>query len=107
MQVTLAEHGTAGHGGAPTTKEQMMVRITRIPAADAPHPSTHTAKLEADLLHALRQVGPDEVLRMEAEVGETREEVQVVVEHVAVTHGMRIASWTDGREDYLYVRRAE
>jgi hypothetical protein len=74
-----------------------------MPVEQAPLPPTRMDEEARHIAEAIQRLTDREVLRLEPEVDETLESLKMAVEHVALTRGMCVNSWTD--DDFLYVRR--
>lgn len=82
-----------------------MPRIRVIPLDQAPDPPRRMTEIADEISRAITILPCGSVLALEPDADETLPDLRAVVEHVATKQGIRIDSWTDAENDYLYVRR--
>ena len=79
--------------------------IETIKASDAPPPPKKMAKATAELLAAMNGLKKDEVLRLKPDPGKSLRGLKTSVGRVATGNGLKVESWSDQAQEYLYVRK--
>ena len=79
--------------------------VETIKASDAPPPPKKMAKATAELLAAMNGLKKDEVLRLTPDPGKGLRGLKTSVGRVASGSGLKIESWTDEAQEFLYVRK--
>lgn len=86
-------------------KGAAMPTIETIKATDAPPPPRKMSEATSELLAALNRLKKDEVLRLQPDTGKSMRGLKTSVGRIASNNKLKVESWTDGAEDYLYVRK--
>lgn len=83
-----------------------MPRIETIKASEAPPPPQQMSKATQDILNAINSLKKDEVLRLQPDPGKSMRGLKTSVGRIASHNDLKIASWTDEAQEYLYLRKA-
>ena len=82
-----------------------MPRIEIIKASDAPPPPKKMSEAAREVLNAITRLKKDEVLRVQPDQGKTIRGLKTSVGRIASNNNLKIETWTDAEEAYLYVRK--
>lgn len=83
-----------------------MPRIETIKASEAPPPPRKMSKSSQAIFSALSALKKDEVLRLQPDPDKSMRGLKTSVGRVASRNALKVESWTDDNEEYLYVRKA-
>ncbi len=83
-----------------------MPKIETIKASEAPPPPKKMSKSSQDIFGALSRLKKDEVLRLTPDPDKSMRGLKTSVGRVASSNNLKIESWSDEAEEYLYVRKA-
>jgi hypothetical protein len=83
-----------------------MPNIETIKASDAPPPPKKMSKASSELLSAINRLNKDEVLRIQPDPGKSVRGLKTSVGRLASTNKLKLESWSDEGQEYLYVRKA-
>lgn len=83
-----------------------MPRIETIKASDAPPPPKKMFETAREMLNAITSLKKDEVLRVQPDPDKTIRGLKTSVGRIASNNDLKIETWTDAEEAYLYVRKA-
>ncbi len=83
-----------------------MPRIEIIKAVDAPAPPKKLSQDASEILDAIKGLKRNEVLRLRPDAGKSMRGLKRSVSRVASRHGLKIESWDDPTESFLYVRKS-
>ncbi len=84
-----------------------MPRIETIKATEAPPPPKKVSKSTQEILSAINRLKKDEVLRLQPDSGKSMRGLKTSVGRIASGNGLKVESWADPEQDYLYVRRTQ
>jgi hypothetical protein len=82
-----------------------MPQFETIKASEAPPPPKKLSKDASDILDAINGLKRNEVLRLQPDPDRSMRGLKMSVSRVASRHGLKIESWDDPTQDYLYVRK--
>ena len=83
-----------------------MPRIETIKASDAPPPPKKMSEAAREMLNAITRLKKDEVLRVQPDPDKTIRGLKTSVGRIASNNNLKIETWTDAEQGYLYVRKA-
>lgn len=83
-----------------------MPRIETIKASEAPPPPRKMSKSSQAIFSALSALKKDEVLRLQPDPDKSMRGLKTSVGRVASRNALKVESWTDDNDEYLYVRKA-
>lgn len=83
-----------------------MPKIETIKSSEAPPPPKKMSESSQQIFTALSALKKDEVLRLQPDPDKSMRGLKTSVGRVASRNKLKIESWTDEREESLYVRRA-
>ena len=84
-----------------------MPKIEIIKASEAPPPPMKMSDSARAILSALSKLKKDEVLRLQPAEDKSMRGLKTSVGRVASRNSLKVESWTDEDEEYLYVRKAQ
>jgi hypothetical protein len=84
-----------------------MPTIETIKASDAPPPPKKMSTSSHAIFSALSSLKKDEVLRLKPDPDRSMRWLKTSVGRVASRNHLKVESWTDEAQDYLYVRKAQ
>ncbi len=84
-----------------------MPKIETIKASEAPPPPKKMSRSSQAIFSALSALKKDEVLRLQPDPDKSMRGLKTSVGRVASSNNLKIETWTDPTEDYLYVRKAQ
>ena len=84
-----------------------MPHIEVIKASEAPPPPKQMSKSSSEIYNAITRLKKDEVLRMQPDPDKSMRGLKASLSRVASNNDLKIESWTDATEDFLYVRKAQ
>ncbi len=84
-----------------------MPRIETIKATDAPPPPKKLSRTATELVIALNRLKKDEVLRLQPDPDKSFRGLKTSVGRISSSNNLKIESWADEAEDFLYVRRVQ
>lgn len=84
-----------------------MPRIEVIKASEAPAPPKKMSKASSEIYNAIMTLKKGEVLRLQPDPDKSLRGLKTAVGRVASANNLKVESWADPKEDFLYVRRAE
>ena len=82
-----------------------MPKIEIIKASEAPAPPPKMSASAQAIYSALSKLKKDEVLRLQPAEGKSMRGLKTSVGRVASRNNLKIESWTDETQEYLYVRK--
>ncbi len=82
-----------------------MPRIETIKASEAPAPPKKRSKATQDILDAINRLKKDEVLRLRPDPDKSMRGLKTGVGRIASSNNLKIETWTDETQEYLYVRK--
>jgi hypothetical protein len=91
----------------PTRKGAEMPKIETIKAADAPPPPKKMSKGTAELLSAINRLKKDEVLKLQPDTGKSMRGLKTALGRLASNNNLKLESWSDETEGYLYVLKVQ
>lgn len=83
-----------------------MPKIETIKMSDAPPLPTKMSKGTAELLSAINRLKKDEVLRLQPDPGKSLRGLKTSVGRLASSNKLKLESWSDEDQTYLYVRKS-
>ena len=83
-----------------------MPSIETIKASEAPAPPKKLSKASQEIVDAINRLKTDEVLRLQPDTGKSMRGLKTGVGRIASSNDLKIETWTDEAEKYLYVRKA-
>lgn len=84
-----------------------MPRIETIKASEAPPPPKKVSQATQEILDAINRLKKDEVLRMQPDSGKSMRGLKTTIGRIASNNDLKVESWADPEEDFLYVRKAQ
>lgn len=84
-----------------------MPRIETIKASEAPPPPKKMSKATQEILDAITWLKRDEVLRLQPDTDKSMRGLKTSVGRVASSNDLKIETWTDPEEDFLYLSKAQ
>jgi hypothetical protein len=82
-----------------------MPRIETIKASEAPPPPKKMSKSTQEILNAINRLKKDEVLRLQPDPNKSMRGLKTSVGRIASGNNLKVESWADPEQEYLYVRR--
>ena len=84
-----------------------MLRIETIKASEAPPPPKKVSKATQEILDAINRLKKDELLRLQPDPDKSMHGLKMTIGRIASSNELKIESWADPGEDFLYVRKAQ
>ena len=91
----------------PSRKGADMPRIETIKASHAPAPPKKLSKVASEIVAAINGLMKDEVLRLQPDQGKSMRGLKTSVGRITSGNNLKVESWTDVDQQYLYVRKAQ
>ncbi len=83
-----------------------MPRIETIKASEAPPPPRKTPTSASEIRDGINEFKRNEVLRIQPDPGKSLRGLKTSVGRIASNNKLKLETWTDEAEQYLYVRKA-
>jgi hypothetical protein len=83
----------------------MMPKMETIKASDAPPPPKKMSESARAIVNGLEALKKDEVLRLEPDPGKSMRGLKTALGRIAKSHNLKVESWTDEDQQYLFVRK--
>ncbi len=84
-----------------------MPKIETIKASEAPPPPKKMSESTRAIVTGIEALKKDEVLKLEPDPGKSMRGLKTALGRIAKSNNLKVESWTDERQEYLYVRKTQ